>query len=403
MIMFILCLACCKESDYTEENATGKIRQAGSTETSEVRDAWICTDDPGQAPQNYPEFQNVVTKPDISYGLDRCQKLDFYKVRSRNPTPLIIFVHGGGFMKGDKAPGPNNCSIGLPMLSGFLANGFSVALINYRFSSSVELPGLPIEEYLSGKSHFIPYLDGARALQFLRYNATRFNVNPNEIMVMGSSAGADISMWLGFHDDLKDPDNTHLVKRQSTKPLCTAAKKGHPTYNPAVIYDLIPNGGMGFHYHRYFLRMYGIDPRGEIAKDIKNVSDKMELKAIFRDLRLIPLIFDNSAITHLDADDPTAFVYYNVPFQRGRTEKDNGYGTHHSKFFIPMARVLMRMDLLSSGILYRNRAVIPPNDEDYPYDRSENRILDLVELRKMSERVETQTLIRYFRKCLQND
>jgi len=45
--------------------------------------------------------------------------------------------------------------------------------------------------------------DCARAIQFLRSKAARWNIDPKRIAATGGSAGAGISLWLGFHDDLE--------------------------------------------------------------------------------------------------------------------------------------------------------------------------------------------------------
>jgi len=57
----------------------------------------------------------------------------------------------------------------------------------------------------------------------------------------GGSAGAGISLWLGFHDDLADPDNEDPVLRESTRLSCMAVYNGQTSYDPRFIRDLFPD------------------------------------------------------------------------------------------------------------------------------------------------------------------
>src|SRR5204862_7913333 len=59
----------------------------------------------------------------VPYGTHPRQVLDFYQARSDRPTPVVFYIHGGGWQAGDKRinPGP------------FLGKGISVVAINYRY------------------------------------------------------------------------------------------------------------------------------------------------------------------------------------------------------------------------------------------------------------------------------
>src|SRR5262249_40374711 len=65
-----------------------------------------------------PTFANV------PYGDHPRQVLDFYQAQSSSPTPLVVYIHGGGWMNGDKA------RISTVDLKKLLAGGISVAAIN---------------------------------------------------------------------------------------------------------------------------------------------------------------------------------------------------------------------------------------------------------------------------------
>ena len=64
------------------------------------------------------------TLANVAYGEDPKQVLDFWKAESSQPTPLLFFIHGGGWMGGDKS------RVGV---NPYLAAGVSVVSIEYRF------------------------------------------------------------------------------------------------------------------------------------------------------------------------------------------------------------------------------------------------------------------------------
>ena len=96
------------------------------------------------------------TQSNVPYGTHERQVLDFYRAKSEKPTPVVFFIHGGGWVSGDKK--------NPPALSQYLAAGISVVSINYRYSWQAQLEGIrpPVQA---------PLHDAARALQFIRSKA----------------------------------------------------------------------------------------------------------------------------------------------------------------------------------------------------------------------------------------
>src|SRR5579863_5027736 len=80
-----------------------------------------------------PDFENVHYGPHVRHVLD------FWRAKSDRPTPLILHIHGGGFVQGDKT------SIPLFLLRYALAHGISVATMNYRYSTQAPYPA-PMED-----------------------------------------------------------------------------------------------------------------------------------------------------------------------------------------------------------------------------------------------------------------
>lgn len=232
------------------------------------------------------------TFADVKYGPHERNVLDFYQAKSQEPAPLVIHIHGGGFVAGDKR------LINPAMVNAMLDTGISFASINYRF--------------VDGKDTIfpVPQRDGARAVQFLRSKAKEWNLDPKRVACFGGSAGAGISMWIGFHDDLADTASDDPVLRQSTRIQAVGTFGGQGTYDPIKIKELI--GGRAWEHPSIF-KVYGL----------RNAEEALHPTPKQREL------YDEaSAITHLTKDDPPLYMVYNKDDPGDRP----GQGIHHFNF-----------------------------------------------------------------------
>jgi acetyl esterase/lipase len=125
---------------------------------------------------------------------------------------LIVFIHGGGFVGGDKSK-----KLSTTAIRETLDGGAAFMSINYRFREHA-----PIQDILR---------DCARAIQFVRANAARFQIDPKRIASFGNSAGAGTSLWLAVHDDLADPLSADPVLRQSSRISAAGSLNGQATYD----------------------------------------------------------------------------------------------------------------------------------------------------------------------------
>lgn len=127
---------------------------------------------------------NIDTTPtpqytDIAYAsLSTIQKLDLYLPEGNGPFPLVVNVHGGGFIMGDKSDPPSRAAI-----AQFVANGYAVASIGYRLSGEAKAPA---------QIH-----DVKAAVRFLRANAEKYDLNPDKFAGYGASAGGNLVALLG--------------------------------------------------------------------------------------------------------------------------------------------------------------------------------------------------------------
>jgi acetyl esterase/lipase len=132
-------------------------------------------------PGSSSTFASVApTHKDLAYAsTSEAQKLDLYlPTTGSGPFPLVIMVHGGGFMFGDKADGG-----GLTGVDTLLAAGYAVASINYRLSGEAQYPA--------------QIFDAKAAVRFLRANASKYNLNPDKFGAWGASAGGNLVSLLG--------------------------------------------------------------------------------------------------------------------------------------------------------------------------------------------------------------
>jgi acetyl esterase/lipase len=127
------------------------------------------------------KFASVTpTYQDLAYAaLSSAQKLDLYiPTTGSGSFPVVVMVHGGGYMMGDKTNGA-----GLVGVDQLLAAGYAVASINYRLSDEAKYPA---------QIH-----DAKASVRFLRANAPHYHLNPNKIGAWGASAGGNLASLLG--------------------------------------------------------------------------------------------------------------------------------------------------------------------------------------------------------------
>lgn len=229
------------------------------------------------------------TEAEVPYGDHERHVLDFWKAKSDKPTPLFIWIHGGGFRGGDKRSFPGN------LRAQCLEAGISCASIHYRLSGHAPYPA--------------QMLDSARAVQFLRAKAAEWNLDPQRFAAGGGSAGSGISQWLGYHEDLADADSNDPIARQSTRLSCVFPINMQSTYDPREIKRIIPGEA---YKHPALVPFFG-RPEGW-DWDSDPVDDDLD-----------GLLKDASPITHLTKDDAPIFL---LQYARAATLGN----IHHPKF-----------------------------------------------------------------------
>src|SRR6476660_6007741 len=224
------------------------------------------------------------TVADFAYAQDsKSQRFDFWQAKSEKPTPVLLMIHGGGWVGGDKT------IYGTGAIQPFLDAGISVAAIDYRFIPQAMRQKVepPVKA---------PLMDAARALQTIRSKAKEWNIDPTRVGSTGSSAGACTSLWLAFHDDLAKPDSGDPVERESTRLTCAAVVAAQTSLDPKEVREWIPNAVYGGH-------AFGFAGEG------RQRSDEFKLLMANRE-KVKPLFREYSPISLVSKDDPPIYLDY---------------------------------------------------------------------------------------------
>jgi hypothetical protein len=225
------------------------------------------------------------THANIKYGEHERNVFDLWLAENSNPTPLAIYIHGGGFVAGSKE------KVSQDVLTQLLDAGISVASINYRYLS-IDTP-LPTSHH-----------DARRALQFMRSKAKEWNIDKSRVAAFGGSAGAQICMWLAYSDEMAKPKSKDPIERESTRLTCVATMGGQTT-NEREFWKEMITGLMGSEINTEGLvRPLGglVDPeKVRMATWGSKTLDKANKKAA-----------RHSALNLVSKDDPPIFMSYGM-------------------------------------------------------------------------------------------
>lgn len=139
------------------------------------------------------------TFKDVEYARAGSKRLllDLYLPEGAGPFPVIVWIHGGSWLSGDKEGGPAIRQA---------SRGYAVASINYRLSYEAKFPA-QLE-------------DCKAAVRWLRANAAAYNLDINRVAAWGSSAGGHLAALLGTTADVVDLEgdlgNTTFSSRVQT-------------------------------------------------------------------------------------------------------------------------------------------------------------------------------------------
>jgi acetyl esterase/lipase len=224
----------------------------------------------------------VPVAADVAYAdLSDAQKLDLYVPEEGDgPFPLVINIHGGAFMMGDKA-------MSAAELDPLVAAGYAVASLNYRLSGEALFPA--------------QIQDVKAAVRWLRANAETYNLDPDHFAAFGASAGGNLAAMLGTSGDVEDFDDPELGNADVSSRVQAVVDWFGPTD---------------------FLQMdaqFAADEVCPASAESHDVADSPESMLLGAGVQTVPdLAAAANPITYVTEDDPPFFIQHgtadcNVP------------------------------------------------------------------------------------------
>lgn len=267
----------------------GEDSDSTSLPISEPESLELIFSDPIQA----PNVEGVKFANDVKYGEHANQRFDIYMPASDTPTGLLLFFHGGGFTGGNEDSIYDKLGTGV---SDLLAAGYAVATATYQLIDGSHFDG--VKRSLN---------DTKYALQFIRHHSGVLNINKEQIVLAGGSAGASSSLWIGLQDDMADASATDPVLSESTRVKGIAITETQSTLNTSrwnsevfAEYNISDEDGvaLGGGAQRALL-FYGVIPTAEALADPLSYIDSPEIQQYRADV-------DN--LSFITSDDPELWV-----------------------------------------------------------------------------------------------
>ncbi|MBS0208936.1 MAG: hypothetical protein JSS27_08290 [Planctomycetes bacterium] len=159
----------------------------------------------------------------ISYGPHPDQLIDIY-VPTNGSGPYPVLVWYGGLWKPAKHAA---------RLDYFLPAEVAVVAVQLRTMT---------EAVQDKQPEPVKYImdDACRAVQFVRLNASKWNLNGQRIAVGGGSQGALPALYVGCSADRANPKSDDPVARASSRVTCVAAYRSQPTIDPQLMQQWEP-------------------------------------------------------------------------------------------------------------------------------------------------------------------
>lgn len=201
----------------------------------------------GEGPQPPAGFRALRDLPYVENG-DPAQVLDLYVPENPvgKPLPLVITIHGGGWMGGSK-----DGVLGWYLLG----QGYAVASIEYRFSQKALFPA--------------QIQDCRAAIRWLRANSRKYNLDPRRFGVAGHSAGGHLVALVGTSGGKKAfaPVGGNLVQSERVQAVLDLC--GPSDFSTVVAQAAADKTRSGFNFNHgdpYSL-LIGVDLGSDRAKE----------------------------------------------------------------------------------------------------------------------------------------
>lgn len=119
----------------------------------------------------------VTVVADLAYGDHARHRFDIYRPAQDQASPVVVYLHGGGWQQGDKSADAERCRL-------VAEHGVAVASANYRLVPEVTYPE--------------PIRDARAAVAWLRKNGASLGLRTDRIGIWGASAGGYLASMAGL-------------------------------------------------------------------------------------------------------------------------------------------------------------------------------------------------------------
>jgi acetyl esterase/lipase len=242
---------------------------------------------------------------DIPYATkSEVQKLDIYLPENINQkTPVIIAIHGGAFMFGDKKDGQIT-----PMLEG-VKRGYAVIGVNYRLSDESKFPS--------------QINDIKAAIRWVKANAKKYNFDVNKIILWGGSAGGNLASLAGTSPNVKELEDLTL---------------GNDKFSCNVFAVIDWFGPINF---LEMDKQFSISKKGEANH---NEANSPESKLVGTKITLAEnLVKKANPETYISADDPYFFIQHGTEDEHVPTQQSINF---YNKLIEKLGKEKVSIELL---------------------------------------------------------
>ena len=172
-------------SPYATPGLWDWIVDGNATVTVDVEAQTFAPGD-GAAPDGGKPAAEAEGLKNISYASNSdAQVCDIYLPEGVEKAPVIVLVHGGGFMFGDQAMG-----VIQPVINKALEKGYAVVSVDYRKATEAVFPAA--------------LGDVKAAVRFVKAHAMDYGFDPEHIAIWGESAGAYLSLMTALTPDVAE-------------------------------------------------------------------------------------------------------------------------------------------------------------------------------------------------------
>jgi acetyl esterase/lipase len=212
-----------------------------------------------------PNIKNLDSNPKIKQIAEHLKiKYNFQNYNKNTPFPVMIWVHGGGWRSGDK---DNQLKYKIPM---FIDAGWIFVGVNYRLSP-YEIPDDPADFDPNRIMYPIHNQDVAAAIAWVYNHISEYGGDPNQISLMGHSAGAGIVAAIGTNQTFLKDNGLNLSMLKHVVCLDT---EGYD------VREQIENGSNA--QSMVYMNAFGINPSvWDDASPINNIELDEELPSYF--------------------------------------------------------------------------------------------------------------------------